>query len=405
MRIATWMMGGASVGALGALAVGATMLFGACSSSTPPPPPPPASGGACATTPGNFPPPNCDDTNESCTPPMPACPTTPCNGSSACLAMADNSGKTTYDLRIRKLNVVAPPALDKQFIQAGVIDKGINLNNLCGEQGDGTFSWLIQFDPTAKTLTTGGAAPTMDPFGTGYCFVKETVNGLSIQPATVSMTQAADGSWQTAQAIPKLYVPIFVPNPPSPPQLIVLPITAANVKGVTISKDGNCIGSYNPNGVNAPMNGTCTDQDPSSCQRWHTAGSLGGYITLNEADEVEVPQLGKTLCVLLTGGTSVDANGHCTKDASGNVMAQGDYCSKTNMAGGCADSYWLAATFAASAAKINDGSADPNCNGSMVVGGVDAGADAAGGGDSGGPDAGADAAGGGDAGASDAAAD
>lgn len=399
MRITTWMMAGASVGAVGALAVGATMLFGACSSSTPPPPPPAATGGSCATTPGTFPPANCDPYGgATCPAPSPACNTMPCTANSACLAMADNSGKTPYGLRIRKLNVTAPPNLAQHFIQTGIIDRGINLHNACGESGDGTFSWIIQFDPTSKTLTTGGAPPSSDPFGVGYCFVHETLSGLNVQPTMTSMTQAADGTWASG-VIPKLYVPIFVAM--SSP--IVLPITHAQVKGVSISPHGNCIGSYNPDGVDSPASdGTCADN--GGCERWRTAGSLGGFITLQEADAIPIAlNANKSLCTMLTGVSDPNDQTHCPRDKNGNVTATGDFCSKTDMpaTSDCADSYWLAATFAASAAKINDGSMDPNCNGSMLMMGGDAGTDAAGGGDSGGPDTGA----GGDAGASDATAD
>jgi hypothetical protein len=284
--------------------------------------------------------------------------------------MADNTGNATQDFRFRKLNVTAPPALALHFIQAGVIDQGINLKNFCGEGGDGSFSWLVRFDPNSKQVTTGGAPPTSDPFGTGYCFVKQTLSGLPVQPITVNMTQAADGSWST-DVIPKLYVPIYVSGMVT--DVVVLPLSQAKVTGVTITGD-NCIGSYNPTGVTAPTaGGICSDNDPSSCQRWHTAGALGGYITLNEANAVNVAVLGKSLCVLLTGGTSTTGT-VCQTDANGNVTAQGDYCSTTNSPGGCADSYWLAATFAASAAKINDGSTDPSCNGSgLTSGGGDGG--------------------------------
>lgn len=396
MRISTGMMAGASVGAVGALAVSATMLFGGCSSSTPPPPPPAATGGSCATTPGTFPPPNCDPLGDnSCTAPSPACPTMPCSGSSACLAMADNGGKAPYDMRIRKLNVTAPHNLAQHFIQADIIDRGINLHNLCGESGDGTFSWILQFDPTTKTLTTGGAPPSTDPFGVGYCFVHETLSGLNVQPTKATMTQAADGTW-SSDVIPKLYVPIFVPM--SRP--IVLPITDAQVKGVAVSADGNCIGAYNPGGVDSPISdGTCPDN--GQCVRWHTAGSLGGFITLQEADGIAIAlNANKSLCVMLTGISDPNDPTHCPRDKNGNVTATGDYCSKgmgMPATSDCADSYWLAATFAASAAKINDGSMDPNCNGSMVMTG-DAGTHA------GGADAGTDAAGG-DSGSADAAGD
>jgi hypothetical protein len=304
--------------------------------------------------------------------------------------MADNTGKPVDDLRIRKLNITAPPALALGFIQAGVIDQGVNLKSLCGELGDGSFSWLIQFDPNSGKLTTGGAPPVDDPFGVGYCFVKATLSNIQVTPVTIQMTKGSDGTW-SSDVIDKLNVPIYVHGEEA--NVVVLPLSKSKVTGVTLSTDGNCIGSYNPNGVTAPSpTGTCLDQDPSSCQRWHTAGSLGGYITLNEAEGVQVQDLGKTLCVLLTQGSDT-ANGgkDCATDAQGNVTAKGDFCSTTNSPGGCADSFWLAATFAASAAIINDGTSNADCNGSKLTAVVDAGPDApaeSGGGDAGGGEAG-----------------
>jgi hypothetical protein len=388
MKIETLTVAGASVCAL-VVAVAAPALFGGCSSNSVPPSNGGGGGGACTTSPGAFPPGNCDDTDESCPAPSPACPTTPCSQTSPCLAIADNTGKATDDLRLRKLNVTAPSALAQHFIQAGVIDQGVNLHNICGEGGDGSFSWLIRFDPTSGQLQTGGAPPTTDPLNKGYCFVNENINGIVVAPITVQMTKAADGSWSSA-VIPKLNVPIYVQGDPH--NVVVLPLTQSTVEGVVLSTDGNCIGSYNPNGVTAPTSGgVCADQDPSSCQRWHTDGSLGGFITLKEANGVNVQTLGKSLCVLLTGGTSTTPDGvNCATDASGNIVAKGDFCSTSNSPGGCQDSYWLAATFSASAALINDGSSDPACNGTATGGDGGSGDGASGGGDSGGGDAAAE---------------
>jgi hypothetical protein len=320
--------------------------------------------------------------------------------------MADNTGKSVEDMRIRKLNVTAPPALALPFIQKGVIDLGVNLKSVCGEGGDGSFSWLIRFDPTTGKLTTGGAPPTSDPFGVGYCFVNETIGDIQVTPVSITMTKGTDGTW-SSDIIDKLNVPIYVHGDPN--NVIVLPLTKSKVQGVALSQDGNCIGSYNPDGVASPdPTGVCADQDPSSCQRWRTQGSLGGYITLKEADGVYIQDLGRSLCVLLTQGSHT-ANGgkNCAADAQGNITATGDFCSQTDApaTSTCADSFWLAATFAASAALINDGSSDKACNGSLLTA-VDAGTDAA-------PDAASDAgsetgdgdAGAGDAGGSDATAD
>jgi hypothetical protein len=107
-----------------------------------------------------------------------------------------------------------------------------------------------------------------------------------------------------------------------------------------------------------------------------------------------VKDLGKTLCVLLTQGSSPN----CPTDTQGNVTAKGDFCSTTDSPGGCADSFWLAATFSASAAIINDGTGNPDCDGSKLTAVQDAGPDAppegggeAGGSEAGGGDSGSDA--------------
>ena len=371
MRIWTWTFFGA---AGCACSLSLPMIFGGCSSSSAPPPPPPAGGGACAVEAGANPDPTCENSgvclanDGGAYAPSPACPTSPCSSTSPCLAMADNTGQATDSLRLRKLNIVAPPALAETFIQESVIDQGVNLKNYCGEGGDGSFSWILQFNPSTGQLITGGAPPTSDPFNIGYCFVNESLNGTLVQPITTTMTKGSDGTWSSA-VIPKLYVPIYVSGMLS--NVVVLPLTKATVTGVTLSPDGNCIGSFNPDGVTPPStSNVCQDEDPSSCQRWHTAGSLGGFITLKEADGVFVQQLSKSLCVLLTQGTATTNGGmNCATDANGNIVAQGDFCSTTDSPGGCADSYWLAATFAASAALITPGTDVPSCNGSMLDGG------------------------------------
>jgi hypothetical protein len=311
---------------------------------------------------------------EVCTPASGTCNTAPCNGSSACLAMADNTGNSVANLRMRKLLVTAPPALafappNHTFVQKTVIDDGINLDYQCGEPGTGTFNWLIQLDTTNNKVTTGCAPPTNDPFGAGYCFVNATIEGLKVGPVTVDITKNTDGSYSSA-VISKLYVPIFVAAGTSgastAPSVVVLPLTQASVRNVTLSSDHNCIGSYNANAVtpvaatsSTPAN--CVDTDDTTCVRWTTGGSLGGFITLDES-----------LCVLLDATAQVDTSNpnekRCATGSNGHVMATGDFCSTTDAPGGCQDSYWLSATFAASAAKINAASTDPACNGEVIGG-------------------------------------
>lgn len=391
MKSLTWKGFAALAG--GAAGIGALVVAGfACSSSSAPPPPATTPSGAqCSATPGQFPAPNCTtyaSSAQMCAATPLACDTSPCTSGSPCLAMGqDNSKGSVASMRIRRLDVSAPQALASAFVQKTVLNQGIDLHGFCGEGGDGTFSWLIQFDTASGKLTTGGAPPTTDPFGMGYCFVNKTIDNLPVAPVTVSMTKGADGTWSSS-TIPKLYVPIY---PVGITQVIVLPITGSQVKGVTLSPDNNCIGSYNPSAITSSDGGalgSCTD-DITACDRWTTAGSLGGYITLEEADGVLVPQLNESLCVLLTGDPNpmVSSSGEkvCER-TNGMISEKGDYCSNPVGPGGCKDSSWLAAAFAASAAKISSTPNQADCMGGGSTGDAGTGGDTG----TGAADAGAD---------------
>jgi hypothetical protein len=294
--------------------------------------------------------------------------------------MADNTTKTVWDFRMRRLTVISPPNLAQKFIQESVVDDGINLGiPACGESGTGAFSWLLRIDSVANTFQTGGAPPLAMPLtdafstGSGYCWVRTSLtqggDTINVQPVTGALTKAADGTYQTTNEIPQINIPIFVHGDPT--NVVVLPIRQAHVEGIAVTDNGDCIGSFNY----AALDPMCLDIR-TECSRWHTAGALGGYITIKESDGVFVQDLGKSLCVLLTGTTTLSSDGmHCGTDASGNITEKGDFCSTTDMAGGCQDSFWLSATFAASAIKIDDSSTATLCNGGSVT--PDAGMDGA----------------------------
>jgi hypothetical protein len=195
------------------------------------------------------------------------------------------------------------------------------------------------------------------------------------------VTSTDNLTW-TATSSGTLNVPIFLNGDIN--NVIVLPISNATLHTFTVSPDGQCIGKFNPGALAAD----CSDS-PDNCEKWETAGSLGGFITLEQADSVIVVDAGESLCVLVTGtaGTpGTDNFKHCAR-TDGKITATGDYCSTTTSPGGCADSYWMAATFAASAVKINDGTGTPECNGGHTA--TDGGTDAAPTGDDGGDDGGA----------------
>ncbi|MDB5217208.1 MAG: hypothetical protein JWO86_5135 [Myxococcaceae bacterium] len=327
-------------------------------------------GGACAAMPGQLPAPNCDNSDNNCTS-HPGCviDEARCGSKSTCLPIGDNKGKDVQSFRIRRLNIATPQALAGPLIQDTVVTLNVSLaEKTCGEQGKGLFTWLLQVDRKNNTLTTGGAPPPTDAIGQGFCFARFDLGTTKIAPITTKV--AFEGDTFHSLEPQKLGIPIFVDQTLN--SVIILPITDVKVEGVTISDEGQCIGHLNP----LALDSNCMDN--SLCAKWQTSGSLGGYITLEEADAVKIAILnGKSLCAFLSG--EIDT---CARDPGGKILYQGDFCSKDKTPGSCADSMWLAATFAASAAKIFDGQGTvAGCSG--VVSGVDAG-------DEGGLDAGPD---------------
>ncbi len=329
---------------------------------------------------GNFPSATCDPSDNSCPALSSSCTIdkTKCGDPATCLPMADNSGKTVIDFRLRRLFITAPSHLAVPIIQSSVVDLGVNLDApTCAELGNGAFSWLLRADTTANTMITGGAPPSPDPFGVGYCFYQHTLpvgdggSSISVGPGQAKITFTGDGGTFSSDPIPLLNVPIFLKpdaGAADPTNVVILPLRNAIIHDATLTNNDNCIGSLN---VKA-LNGTCNIDDPSSCSKWHTAGAIGAFITLEDSDKVFVTLTNATLCTLLTQSPPDPVTKGCARDTSGNIIAKGDYCSTTAAPGGCQDSYWLSATFAAAAVKINDGSADPTCQGVAIDGGADA---------------------------------
>ncbi|WP_394841558.1 hypothetical protein LZC95_31345 [Pendulispora brunnea] len=321
--------------------------------------------GKCVSTPGGYPAANCDDSDNLCE--QTACTTieASCGSTATCMPLSDNTGKPTIDLRIRRLNVVAPPALADNIIRATVLSPNIEMNaNACAERGYGSFNWLFRVTKGegtgAGTLETGGAPPSTDPRGKGYCFYNHLAGGIQVNSAKTSVT--FDGDTFTSGAIEKLNVPIFLRGDVK--NVIILPLSDVVIQNVTLSENNNCVGRFDLKALDSAC-----DEDPSVCTKWKTAAALGGYITLEEADKVDVVDLTQSLCVVLTkavGETDDKGIKRCPRGTDGKLnlsdAQKGDYCSNPKGAGGCRDSFWLTATFAASAVNINDGAGVVECN-------------------------------------------
>lgn len=323
----------------------------------------------CCASPGQTPNPECDDGDEAQCAQSTACSiAATCGSTSTCEPLADNAGSAVENFRMRRVVMVAPPKLANQTVQTTVITDGVDMaEQQCGEEGTGDFNWLLSFDTTSGILTTGGAppcnptdTPACDPLSSGYCFLHKNVNGIVVGPVTASYSTALDQTLQTQPGeIPELDLPIYFGTPSS---IILLPVSNAVFMGITLSDEGNCIGSVNPNALAAD----CSDSY-LGCSKWKTDGSFTGYILLKTANSVEISILSETLCSLLTGDTTgtplPDGAKTCATDSVGDPLAKGDYCSSLNEPGECGDAVWFAATFAASAVNINDGTGVADCTG------------------------------------------
>jgi hypothetical protein len=271
-----------------------------------------------------------------------------------CLAKADNTGAATWQGRLTSIAVEAPKALGNAFIQEQVIDKGISLNQpSCFEEGDGTFSWLFDVDPVKKTMKTGGSLPITDP-KSGGCFVSLPGASVPVEPIEVPVSIDADQKGFSATDV-DVNVPIFrsaadLSNP------IILPLHKVKIAAKFNDDTHNCVGKFNGDELD-PGNSCRPDTKAIPPQRsWTPAGTLEGYITVEEADKVWLDQLKESLCVALAGIDWKGSDGYCktsSKWAAGERPAA-DWCAATNDAS-CAtkDSYLLKGSFAAAAFKIN----------------------------------------------------
>jgi len=280
---------------------------------------------------------------------------------SDCLAFADQAGADTFALRISQLTVTAPTALTDTTVK-NLLAKGVTLNDGDSCQsadgfslftGDGTFNWILAFDLAAGTLRTGGAELQTDPTKS-YCFLDGMVAGFDVAPLDADIT--LDGDTFTIDEVRDVSVPIFT-DPEDPSKVILLPLRGVKIFDTTFSADHNCIGTFNGSGLEAG-NLCLPDADTPS---FIDGGNLDGFVTLEEADEVLVPELGNaSLCALIAGAEFTDQTSKkCLRDGTDAITFEGDWCAGAMegdpggaATGTCFDAVRLQATFAASGATL-----------------------------------------------------
>jgi hypothetical protein len=309
----------------------------------------------------------------TCIPTDPSCPAV--GVSSDCLALVDNSGKDQFTLRLSQLSITAPVALTTALV-SGIVADGVYINlPTCNVSGMGSFSLMTEVDLATNTLRVGGAYPEEDP-SNGYCFVYDAQNG--VEPVEVAIEQLPGGGFRS-EAFPRAVVPVFTDR--SATTVVYLPLRDTTLSRADLSADHNCIGRFNTEGI-VPETGC--EASPPEVEYFVNGGELEGYIQIEEADEVIVDLAGQSLCVLLSNdpnqyGDGGDPN-RCKRDGGGAIELKGDWCSTTNSAGGCQDSFRMQAEFAASAASLRtDCPADPTGAGGGGAGGGSGGTGGAGG--------------------------
>jgi len=272
----------------------------------------------------------------------------------ACLAKADNTGDKVQ-LRVSQLQVSSPVALIQPYMQDSIITKKIDLHQqACYQSGVGEFNILFEYDTTQKTVTAGASIPQalIGAPTDGTCFAKFTDQSSGIDVGPVSTPYTASGDTYSA-TFDKLVVPIYIND--AQDSYALLPLHQVDVTA-TLSKDHDCVGSFRAANLEPPL---CAPAEGEFA--WENGGSFNGYITVAEADTVDIVDLGESLCVLLSGDPvlwkGTDAKHTCKGSdqyAKTQQLPEGDWCSTSNSAGGCKDSWHLATKFAASAIKIDD---------------------------------------------------
>ncbi len=274
---------------------------------------------------------------------------------SPCLAVAPQNGAPVFGLRMTQLTMTAPSIFAAGVVQSTLAGAAMPDVPACNLEGTGTFSWLLQFDTGAGTLVTGGAAPLSSPTG-AYSFVNELIDqgqkSFLVQPLTL---KAPFAGCSVESGAGDVTLPLYLDAAGT--QVLLLPLHQLHFGAGAVSGDHSCIGVYNAAGLD-PASSCVPD---STHPAFFDGASFDAYFILQEADGVDISALNESLCVLLSGnptqyGTTAPGSSEtvCKRDASGNVVFQGDWCSGTDAAasGTCADAVRFQGTFSASGVNI-----------------------------------------------------
>ncbi|MEZ4374062.1 MAG: hypothetical protein R3B07_24795 [Polyangiaceae bacterium] len=277
-----------------------------------------------------------------------------------CMARRDNSKEDVIQLRVTQLELKEPATLRQPFLQNSVITPKITPNSPeCFQFGDAQFNILFSWDTTTMKVTQGAGEPQalIGPLNDGTCYSQfnDGPSGAQIKPVETDFT--VEGNVYTA-VFPDIAVPIYLED--SKANYALLPLHELEVTA-TLSDDKSCVGRYVPENLDETQG--CSAKEGEFA--YQNAGTYKGYVTVEEADTVDITSLGYSLCVLLSGNVKRWQNkpagetiGRC--DGSQGFMEEGgfpkgNWCSGTNSAATdtCADAWLIESDYAAAGVTIN----------------------------------------------------
>ena len=282
---------------------------------------------------------------------------------SKCQARQDYGNSANKRLRMSQLKMTLPSTLATPLMQKDILHSTMYFNSLeCYQYGEkgGMFNWLLEVDVTTGKGRMGGAKPVADP-DSGYCYVSEYYGSLKAEAVEFELTisTSPDGNYSvgTKSKIPQVVVPIYLDSEgmKSP---FLLPLRGVSLTDCTLSEKGNCVGRFRGEADELSPSNECRNSPSANDANffaWVNAGKLEGYISIEDADEALVVDVGNTsLCAFLTGHFQGEK---CADDGFVEAKSQVDFDSDGD---GVNDSFRFMADFAASAVRFSTESGDCN---------------------------------------------
>ncbi len=193
-------------------------------------------GGLRQRRPGGFPAPNCDPSDNTCPAISDACSINHANVRRSYDVPAARGQQQEGRVRLSPAPAARsrrPRAHCEQHRRGSHPNrghyKGIDLASpACGDRGHRRVQLAPSRRSDEQQIVTGGAPPSSEPVGVGYCFYQHLLGSLDVEPSTTTVTFNARALHHAL--IPLLNVPIFLApdaGAADPANVIILPLRGA----------------------------------------------------------------------------------------------------------------------------------------------------------------------------------